>query len=68
MNSITKVLEKIYDDDALRKTCIPLFLGSPGMGKTRIIEQFAKEKQVQLVEVIASQLMPHEISGIAIKF
>lgn len=66
MNKIRNVLEKIYNDRDLRKTCIPLFLGNPGLGKTKIIEQFANEKGVQLLEVIASQLMPHEISGIAI--
>ena len=66
MNNIEKVLEKIYTNDELRKTCIPLFLGNPGLGKTKVIEKFAKEKEAQLVEVIASQLMPHEISGMSL--
>ncbi len=68
MNKIPKVLEEIWLDKELRKTCIPLFLGNAGLGKTKLIEQFAKEKGAQLIEVIASQLMPHEVSGIAINF
>lgn len=66
MKNMISVLEKIHANKDLRKTCIPLFLGSPGLGKTKIIEGFAKEKGVNLMEIIASQLMPHEISGIAI--
>lgn len=65
MNNIPKVLEKIYVNEELRATCIPLFLGNPGLGKTRMIEKFAKDKGVQLVEIVASQLMPHEISGLS---
>lgn len=65
MKQIKKVLEKIYENEELRQTCIPLFLSSPGMGKTAIIKQFAREKGVNCVDIIASQLMPHEISGMA---
>lgn len=66
MNKIKDVLEEVWSDLELRRTCIPLFLGNPGMGKTKLVEQFAKEKGVQLIEVIASQLMPHEVTGISI--
>lgn len=66
MNKIPEILNKIYYNLELRNTCIPLFVGNPGLGKTKLIEKFAKEKGVNIVEVIASQLMPHEISGIAI--
>ncbi|MCA9495944.1 MAG: AAA family ATPase, partial [Nanoarchaeota archaeon] len=60
MEKIERVLEGIWSNEELRSTCIPLFMGNPGLGKTKIIEKFAKDKNVNLVEIIASQLMPHE--------
>lgn len=66
MNEIKDVLEKIYKDEELRETCIPLFLSNPGMGKTEIIKNFAKEIGVKCLTEIASTKMPHEFSGIAI--
>lgn len=65
MNNIYKVLEKVYTNDSLRKTIVPLFIGNPGVGKTVIIDQFAKDKGVKIVELITSQMSPFEISGIA---
>jgi hypothetical protein len=65
MKQIKVVLEGIYNNLDLRQTCIPLFLGNPGVGKTAVIKQFAKDKGVNCIDVIASQLMPHEISGMA---
>lgn len=65
MKKITKVLTKVYDNESLRKTVVPLFIGNPGLGKTVLIEQFAKERDVKLVELITSQMSPFEISGIA---
>lgn len=65
MKKIYEVLEKVYSNDSLRKTIVPLFIGDPGLGKTVIIEQFAKDKKVTLVELITSQMSPFEISGIA---
>lgn len=66
MKKIKEVLEKIYANLTLRKECIPLFVGNPGLGKSVIIHDFAKEKSVNVVEMIGSTLMPHEISGISI--
>lgn len=66
MNQIYKVLEGVYNNDSLRKTIVPLFIGNPGGGKTAIINQFAKDKKVKIVELITSQMSPFEISGIAI--
>jgi len=65
MKSIKNIISKIYDDEQLRQTCIPLFLSNPGMGKTAIVKEFAKERGIGLLDVIASQLMPHEISGMS---
>lgn len=66
MNKIKEILEKVYTNLELRRTIVPLFISNPGMGKTMIINQFAKEKGVHLVELITSQMSPFEISGIAI--
>ena len=66
MKQIRKVLEGIYSDLDLRRTCIPLFLSSPGLGKTSVVNQFAKDKGVKCFPVIASTKMPHEFSGCAI--
>jgi alkaline phosphatase D len=63
MKAILDVITKIYEDEELRQTCIPLFLSYPGIGKTEIIKQFAKDKGVKCLDIIASQLMPHEVSG-----
>ena len=63
MKELLNVLEKIYVDEELRQTCIPLFLSNPGIGKTEVIKQFAKDKGVRCLDIIASQLMPHEVSG-----
>lgn len=64
MKVILEVLNKLYEHENLRKTCIPLFIGNPGLGKTNIISQFAKEKGVNLLPFVASTRLPNEISGI----
>lgn len=65
MKQMKQILEGVYTNSELRKSIVPLFLGDPGLGKTKIIEGFAKEKGVNLVELITSQMSPFEISGIA---
>ena len=65
MNQIKEVLAKTYDNESLRRSIVPLFIGNPGMGKTRIIEEFAKERGAKLEVLITSQMSPFEISGIA---
>lgn len=65
MKKIKEILEKVYNNQELRKSVVPLFIGNPGLGKTVMIEEFAKEKGVKLVELITSQMSPFEISGIA---
>jgi len=32
MKQIREIIEKIYDDENLRQTIVPLFLGNPGLG------------------------------------
>lgn len=65
MKNINEILEKVYSNKELRRSIVPLFIGNPGLGKTVLIEQFAKKKKVKLVELITSQMSPFEISGIA---
>lgn len=65
MKKVKEVLEKVYSNHELRKSVVPLFIGNPGLGKTVLIDSFAKEKDVTLVELITSQMSPFEISGIA---
>ncbi|MFA5758474.1 MAG: AAA family ATPase [Clostridia bacterium] len=40
MNTIRPVLEKIYKNEKVRKRCVPIFMGNPGLGKTYIINEF----------------------------
>jgi hypothetical protein len=65
LKNIRSVLEGVYNNDSIRRSVVPLFIGNTGLGKTVMIEQFAKEKGVKLVELITSQMSPFEISGIA---
>lgn len=65
MDKIRKVLEGVYNNESLRRSIVPLFIGNTGLGKTVMIEQFAKDKGVTLVELITSQMSPFEVSGIA---
>jgi len=66
MKKIKNILEGIYSNLELRRTVVPLFISSPGQGKTVIIEEFAKSKGVTLIEIITSQVSPFEVSGICI--
>lgn len=66
LGKMYSVIEGIYNNKKLRKTCIPLFISNPGIGKTSIVNQFAKSKGVKCLSEIASTKMPHEFSGISI--
>jgi hypothetical protein len=66
MNEMKKILEGVYSNLELRQTVVPLFISQPGYGKTRVIEEFARNKGAKLVEIIASQILPYEISGMAV--
>lgn len=65
MKQMKQILEGVYSDLELRQIIVPLFMSNPGIGKTKIIEAFAKEKGVKLVEIITSQISPWEVSGMA---
>jgi hypothetical protein len=57
------ILNKTYDNLHLRRTTVPLFMSNPGIGKTSIIQKFAKDKGVKLVKITLSQRMPNEVVG-----
>jgi len=58
-----EVLNKTYDNLHLRRTTVPLFMSNPGIGKTTIIQKFAKDRGVQMKKVTLSQRMPNEVVG-----
>ncbi len=60
---ITDVLEGIYSSKLLRSTIVPLFLSSPGQGKSKTLQQFADQKGVRLLKITLSQRMPNEVVG-----
>lgn len=48
-----------------RSCIVPCLLGSPGIGKTAAVEQHAKNVGAgKVVVIIASQILPNEVSGI----
>ena len=49
--------------DRRRGDIVPCLLGAPGIGKTEGIEEFAREHGRNVVHIIASQILPTEVSG-----
>ena len=49
--------------DKLRSEIVLCLMGKPGIGKTEAIEQFAREHGRKVVHIIASQILPNEVSG-----
>lgn len=56
-----EILEKTYNNPILRENTCPLFMTSPGVGKSSIIKEFAKNKKVKLAKITLSQRMPNEV-------
>ena len=63
ITELKSILEKTYNSPVLRRTTVPLIITNPGCGKTQIINEFAKEKGVNMYTMILSQLMPMEVAG-----
>ena len=64
----TKILtsdieELIEAADKRRDEVVLCLLGAPGIGKTEGIEAFAKRHDRNVVHIIASQILPTEVSG-----
>lgn len=57
-------LLEMIDKDGVRDQIVPCFMGCPGIGKTHEIERYAKDKGKKVVHIIASQILPSEVSGI----
>lgn len=49
--------------DRLRSEVVLCLMGKPGIGKTESIERFAREHGRKVVHIIASQVLPNEVSG-----
>lgn len=58
---VQDILEAAYE---LRSEVVICLLGQPGIGKSQGVYDFAKAKGVNVVEIIASQILPNEVSGI----
>lgn len=50
--------------DKMRSEIVLCLLGQPGIGKTEAVELFAKKHNRNIVHMIASQILPSEVSGI----
>lgn len=55
---------EMIDKDGVRNQIVPCFMGCPGIGKTHEIERYAKDRGKKVVHIIASQILPSEVSGI----
>lgn len=62
-NDIYHFLEML-DKDGVRDQIVPCFMGCPGIGKTHEIERYARDHGKKVVHIIASQILPSEVSGI----
>ena len=58
------LLETIEAADKLRSEIVLCLIGQPGIGKTQAVYEFARRHDRQVVEIIASQILPNEVSGI----
>lgn len=66
MNSqITLSLRQIQDFLLHVAVCRPVFIwGPPGVGKSSLVEQFARELGLECVSLLGSQLAPEDLIGI----
>lgn len=59
-SDISDLMEAV---DKRRGDIVPCLLGAPGIGKTEGIEEFARTHGRNVVHIIASQVLPTEVSG-----
>ena len=62
-DKILNILNKTYDNPNLRRNTVPLFMSNPGIGKSTLVEEFAKSKGVHMLSTILSTRMPNEVAG-----
>ena len=64
---VKKDIDEVYNlieaADKCRDQIVLCLLGKPGIGKTEAVERFAKDHNRNVVHIIASQIMPNEVSG-----
>ena len=58
-----KIYNLIAEADKCRKEVVLCLLGKPGIGKTEAVERFARDHDRNVVHIIASQILPSEVSG-----
>lgn len=58
------IVSLIEAADRMRSEIVLCLLGQPGIGKTEAVELFAKKHNRHIVHMIASQILPTEVSGI----
>lgn len=63
MNENDDIYRLIEAADKCRKEIVLCLLGKPGIGKTEAVERFAKDHGRKVVHIIASQILPSEVSG-----
>lgn len=71
-NPVQKERKQMYSNDIYslieaadrcRNEIVLCLLGLPGIGKTEAVEKFAKDHGRRVVHIIASQILPNEVSG-----
>lgn len=63
VGEIERVYRLIEAADRRRDEMVLCLLGAPGIGKTESVERFARDHHRNVVHIIASQIMPNEVSG-----
>lgn len=63
IGEIERVYRLIEAADRRRDEVVLCLLGAPGIGKTESVERFARDHHRNVVHIIASQIMPNEVSG-----
>lgn len=63
IGEIERVYRLIEAADKRRDEVVLCLLGTPGIGKTESVERFARDHGRDVVHIIASQIMPNEVSG-----
>lgn len=63
LDSNDHIYRLIEAADKCRKEIVLCLLGKPGIGKTEAVERFAKDHGRNVVHIIASQVLPSEVSG-----
>lgn len=63
LNENDDIYRLIEAADKCRREIVLCLLGKPGIGKTEAVERFAKDHGRKVVHIIASQILPSEVSG-----